>query len=65
MFNVFYPDDRILERYDIKGCFVGRYTKPGPQGSKAVLILKEKNLSERKLRLGKFLFLSFYLFMTL
>jgi len=52
MFNVFYPDDRILERYDIKGCFVGRYTKPSPQGSQAVLILKEKNLSEKKLKLG-------------
>lgn len=52
MFNVFYPDHRILDRYDIKGCFVGRYTKPSPQGSQAVLILKEKNLSEKKLRLG-------------
>ncbi len=69
MVNVFYPDERIERRYDIKGCLVGRFTKPpappkssaAPGGgtapefaSTADLILKEKNLtSSEKLRFSE------------
>ncbi|XP_026153492.1 phosphatidylinositol 4-phosphate 5-kinase-like protein 1 isoform X2 [Mastacembelus armatus] len=43
MQSVFYPDDRISARYDIKGCEVSRWTEPAPEGSQIIVVLKDLN----------------------
>ncbi|XP_031731633.1 phosphatidylinositol 4-phosphate 5-kinase-like protein 1 isoform X1 [Anarrhichthys ocellatus] len=43
MQSVFYPDDRINSRYDIKGCEVSRRTEPAPEGSQIIVVLKDLN----------------------
>ncbi|XP_037341412.2 phosphatidylinositol 4-phosphate 5-kinase-like protein 1 isoform X2 [Pungitius pungitius] len=43
MQSVFYPDDRINARYDIKGCEVSRWTEPTPEGSQIIVVLKDLN----------------------
>ncbi|XP_028457963.1 phosphatidylinositol 4-phosphate 5-kinase-like protein 1 [Perca flavescens] len=43
MQSVFYPDDRIVARYDIKGCEVSRWTEPAPEGSQIIVVLKDLN----------------------
>ncbi|XP_068561578.1 phosphatidylinositol 4-phosphate 5-kinase-like protein 1 [Cebidichthys violaceus] len=43
MQSVFYPDDRINSRYDIKGCEVSRWTEPEPEGSQIIVVLKDLN----------------------
>lgn len=43
MQSVFYPDDRINARYDIKGCEVSRWTDPAPEGSHIIVVLKDLN----------------------
>ncbi|XP_017260899.2 phosphatidylinositol 4-phosphate 5-kinase-like protein 1 [Kryptolebias marmoratus] len=43
MQSVFYPDDRIQARYDIKGCEVSRWTEPEPEGSQIIVVLKDLN----------------------
>uniref|UniRef100_A0A8C6TLI8 Phosphatidylinositol-4-phosphate 5-kinase-like 1 n=1 Tax=Neogobius melanostomus TaxID=47308 RepID=A0A8C6TLI8_9GOBI len=43
MQSVFYPDDRINSRYDIKGCEVSRWTDPAPEGSHIIVVLKDIN----------------------
>ncbi|XP_040013969.1 phosphatidylinositol 4-phosphate 5-kinase-like protein 1 [Xiphias gladius] len=43
MQSVFYPDDRINARYDIKGCEVSRWTEPSAEGSPIVVVLKDLN----------------------
>ncbi|XP_020495681.1 phosphatidylinositol 4-phosphate 5-kinase-like protein 1 [Labrus bergylta] len=43
MQSVFYPDDRINARYDIKGCEVSRWTEPAPEGSQIIVVLKDLN----------------------
>ncbi|TRY86355.1 hypothetical protein DNTS_016638 [Danionella cerebrum] len=43
MQSVFYPDDRIMARYDIKGCEVSRWTDPAPEGSHVIVVLKDLN----------------------
>ncbi|XP_030225598.1 phosphatidylinositol 4-phosphate 5-kinase-like protein 1 isoform X2 [Gadus morhua] len=43
MQSVFFPDDRISSRYDIKGCELGRWTAPTPQGSPVISVLKDNN----------------------
>uniref|UniRef100_H2YAR3 PIPK domain-containing protein n=1 Tax=Ciona savignyi TaxID=51511 RepID=H2YAR3_CIOSA len=52
MLSIFYPGERITERYDIKGCQIGRYTEPPLEGSNVVVILKEKNLEGKSINLG-------------
>ncbi|KAK6480987.1 phosphatidylinositol 4-phosphate 5-kinase-like protein 1 isoform X1 [Huso huso] len=42
MQSVFYPDERISERYDIKGCQVSRWTDPAPE-SQEIVVLKDLN----------------------
>ncbi|XP_028830814.1 phosphatidylinositol 4-phosphate 5-kinase-like protein 1 isoform X2 [Denticeps clupeoides] len=49
MQSVFYPDDRISARYDIKGCQVSRWTDPSPEGSQVIVVLKDLNFE------GKFI----------
>ena len=56
MINIFYPGERIQQRYDIKGCQIGRFTKPEENDSNVVVILKEKNLKDGKIMLGKWVF---------
>ncbi|XP_034048610.1 phosphatidylinositol 4-phosphate 5-kinase-like protein 1 [Thalassophryne amazonica] len=43
MQSVFYPDDRISARYDIKGCEVSRWTEPAPEGSQVIVVFKDLN----------------------
>ncbi|XP_038638419.1 phosphatidylinositol 4-phosphate 5-kinase-like protein 1 isoform X1 [Scyliorhinus canicula] len=43
MQSVFYPDERIVDRYDIKGCQVSRWTDPSPEGSNVIVVLKDLN----------------------
>ncbi|KAL6097252.1 pip5kl1 [Pungitius sinensis] len=43
MQSIFYPDDRINARYDIKGCEVSRWTEPAPEGSQIIVVLKDLN----------------------
>ncbi|XP_059850056.1 phosphatidylinositol 4-phosphate 5-kinase-like protein 1 isoform X2 [Hypanus sabinus] len=43
MQSVFYPDERIQARYDIKGCQVSRWTDPAPEGSNIIVVLKDMN----------------------
>ncbi|KAJ0057542.1 hypothetical protein NL108_009300 [Boleophthalmus pectinirostris] len=43
MQSVFYPDDRINARYDIKGCEVSRWTNPAPEESHIIVVLKDLN----------------------
>ncbi|XP_078282136.1 phosphatidylinositol 4-phosphate 5-kinase-like protein 1 isoform X2 [Rhinoraja longicauda] len=43
MQSVFYPDERIQARYDVKGCQVSRWTEPVPEGSNIIVVLKDMN----------------------
>ncbi|KAJ8285748.1 hypothetical protein GJAV_G00030490 [Gymnothorax javanicus] len=43
MQSVFYPDERIAARFDIKGCQVSRWTNPTPKGNQVIVILKDMN----------------------
>ncbi|XP_041098623.1 phosphatidylinositol 4-phosphate 5-kinase-like protein 1 isoform X2 [Polyodon spathula] len=43
MQSVFYPDERISERYDIKGCQLSRWTEPTPERSQEIVVLKDLN----------------------
>ncbi|XP_070175622.1 phosphatidylinositol 4-phosphate 5-kinase-like protein 1 [Littorina saxatilis] len=52
MQNVFYPPDRIEDRFDIKGCTAGRYQQPDPPGSHTITVLKDQNFLQEHLQLG-------------
>ncbi|XP_074871639.1 phosphatidylinositol 4-phosphate 5-kinase-like protein 1 [Carettochelys insculpta] len=53
MQSVFYPDERILQRYDIKGCQVNRWTEPSPEGSQVIVVLKDLNFEGHSIHLGQ------------
>ncbi|XP_071210283.1 phosphatidylinositol 4-phosphate 5-kinase-like protein 1 isoform X7 [Salvelinus alpinus] len=53
MQNVFYPDERINTRYDIKGCEVGRWTDPASTGNPVTKILKDNNFEGKHIILDK------------
>ncbi|KAM4625278.1 phosphatidylinositol 4-phosphate 5-kinase-like protein 1 [Polymixia lowei] len=53
MQSVFYPDDRINIRYDIKGCEVGRWTNPATAGSQIIKVLKDNNFEGQHIALGQ------------
>eukprot|EP00918_Siedleckia_nematoides_P069578 GHVU01151720.1.p1 GENE.GHVU01151720.1~~GHVU01151720.1.p1 ORF type:complete len:429 (-),score=32.71 GHVU01151720.1:719-1984(-) len=50
MQSIFYPDDRIEKRFDVKGCMAGRYQKPREDG--AVNVLKDQNFKDEQINLG-------------
>ena len=55
MQSVFYPDQLLSLRYDIKGCLAGRYQSPGPaQGGAGDThqVFKDQNFAREKLSLG-------------
>ncbi|XP_077986192.1 phosphatidylinositol 4-phosphate 5-kinase-like protein 1 [Glandiceps talaboti] len=52
MQSVFFPDERIFERYDLKGCHASRYTEPEPEGSQIITILKDNNLKGTTINIG-------------
>ncbi|XP_022101065.1 phosphatidylinositol 4-phosphate 5-kinase-like protein 1 isoform X2 [Acanthaster planci] len=52
MQSVFHPDERISERFDLKGCSASRYVQPLEEGSKEVIVLKDNNFDGRKINLG-------------
>ncbi|XP_055024026.2 phosphatidylinositol 4-phosphate 5-kinase-like protein 1 isoform X1 [Misgurnus anguillicaudatus] len=53
MQSVFYPDERVTARYDIKGCEVGRWSNPTPKKNQAVVILKDMNFEGQHIVLGE------------
>lgn len=53
MQSVFYPDDRINIRYDIKGCEVGRWTNPDTGGKQIIKVLKDNNFEGQHITLDK------------
>lgn len=53
MQSVFYPDDRIMARYDIKGCEVSRWTDPAPEGSHIIVVLKDLNFEGQFIHLDQ------------
>ncbi|KYO23205.1 phosphatidylinositol 4-phosphate 5-kinase-like protein 1 isoform X1 [Alligator mississippiensis] len=52
MQSVFYPDERITERYDIKGCQVSRWTEPVPEGRQVIVVLKDLNFEGKAICLS-------------
>ncbi|XP_033828109.1 phosphatidylinositol 4-phosphate 5-kinase-like protein 1 [Periophthalmus magnuspinnatus] len=46
MQSVFFPDERIDIRYDLKGCEVGRWTDPDTKGKHIIKVLKDNNFQE-------------------
>ncbi|XP_048850401.1 phosphatidylinositol 4-phosphate 5-kinase-like protein 1 isoform X1 [Brienomyrus brachyistius] len=52
MQSVFHPGDRIIARYDIKGCEVNRWTDPALEKSQLVMVLKDKNFEGNFINLG-------------
>ncbi|XP_076867877.1 phosphatidylinositol 4-phosphate 5-kinase-like protein 1 isoform X2 [Brachyhypopomus gauderio] len=53
MQSVFYPDERITARYDIKGCEVSRWSSPAPEGSQVIVVLKDLNFEGQSIMLGQ------------
>uniref|UniRef100_A0A3P8U0I1 Phosphatidylinositol-4-phosphate 5-kinase like 1 n=1 Tax=Amphiprion percula TaxID=161767 RepID=A0A3P8U0I1_AMPPE len=53
MQSVFYPDERINIRYDIKGCEVGRWTDPDKEGKQIIKVLKDNNFEGQYIELGQ------------
>ncbi|KAK9975017.1 hypothetical protein ABG768_023081 [Culter alburnus] len=53
MQSVFYPDDRITARYDLKGCQVSRWTDPAPEGSQIIVVLKDLNFEGQFIQLDQ------------
>lgn len=52
MQSVFFPDDRINVRFDIKGCEVGRWTDPDTRGRQVIKVLKDNNFQGQSINLG-------------
>ncbi|XP_063000581.1 phosphatidylinositol 4-phosphate 5-kinase-like protein 1 [Elgaria multicarinata webbii] len=46
MQSIFYPHERIVERYDIKGCQLDRWSDAAPEGSEIIVVLKDLNFGE-------------------
>ncbi|XP_075934263.1 phosphatidylinositol 4-phosphate 5-kinase-like protein 1, partial [Anarhichas minor] len=53
MQSVFYPDERINIRYDIKGCELGRWTDPDKGGKRIITVLKDNNFEGQSIALGQ------------
>lgn len=53
MQSVFYPDERINIRYDVKGCEVGRWTNPDTGGKQIIKVLKDNNFEGQNITLGQ------------
>ncbi|KAM9360024.1 phosphatidylinositol 4-phosphate 5-kinase-like protein 1 [Symphorus nematophorus] len=53
MQSVFYPDERINIRYDIKGCEVGRWTNPDTGGKQIIKVLKDNNFEGQSITLDR------------
>ncbi|KAL5012428.1 hypothetical protein ScPMuIL_010979 [Solemya velum] len=51
MQSIYYPSERIDERFDIKGCFAGRYQKPNPPGSDVITVLKDQNFAQDEVKI--------------
>ncbi|XP_059151535.1 phosphatidylinositol 4-phosphate 5-kinase-like protein 1 isoform X2 [Physella acuta] len=52
MQSIFYPSERIEDRFDIKGCTAGRYQHPRPEGSNVITVLKDRNFLNDELDFG-------------
>lgn len=42
-----------IDRYDIKGCEVSRWTEPAPEGSQIIVVLKDLNFEGQFITLRK------------
>ena len=52
---VFYPDEKIDRRFDLKGCMAGRFQDPTLLPPGYPIVLKDYNFYGRKINLGEFL----------
>ncbi|XP_053137745.1 phosphatidylinositol 4-phosphate 5-kinase-like protein 1 isoform X2 [Hemicordylus capensis] len=52
MQSVFYPHERICDRYDLKGCQLGRWTDAAPEGSQVIVVFKDLNFEGKTINLG-------------
>lgn len=43
----------LLNRYDIKGCEVGRWTNPDTGGKQIIKVLKDNNFEGQSIALGR------------
>uniref|UniRef100_A0A8C6UF47 Phosphatidylinositol-4-phosphate 5-kinase like 1 n=1 Tax=Neogobius melanostomus TaxID=47308 RepID=A0A8C6UF47_9GOBI len=55
MQSVFFPDERIDVRYDMKGCEVGRWTDPGTRETQVIKVLKDNNFQGQHIKKDWFL----------
>ncbi|XP_070614842.1 phosphatidylinositol 4-phosphate 5-kinase-like protein 1 [Erythrolamprus reginae] len=53
MQSVFYPHEKITERYDIKGCQVGRSTEPSIDSSEVIVVFKDCDFDDNVISLGE------------
>ncbi|XP_026544926.1 phosphatidylinositol 4-phosphate 5-kinase-like protein 1 [Notechis scutatus] len=53
MQSVFYPHERITERYDIKGCQVGRWTDPTVDSSEVIMVFKDNDFGDKVISLNE------------
>ncbi|XP_072015466.1 phosphatidylinositol 4-phosphate 5-kinase-like protein 1 [Amphiura filiformis] len=53
MQSVFYPDERIRTRFDLKACVARRYARREPKDSEQVSVLKDINFGNEMLQLGQ------------
>uniref|UniRef100_A0A8C6YGT0 Phosphatidylinositol-4-phosphate 5-kinase like 1 n=1 Tax=Naja naja TaxID=35670 RepID=A0A8C6YGT0_NAJNA len=53
MQSVFYPHERITERYDIKGCQVGRWTEPTVDSSEVIVVFKDNDFEDKVISLNE------------
>uniref|UniRef100_A0A8C5SN02 Phosphatidylinositol-4-phosphate 5-kinase like 1 n=1 Tax=Laticauda laticaudata TaxID=8630 RepID=A0A8C5SN02_LATLA len=53
MQSVFYPHERITERYDIKGCQVGRWTEPTVDSSEVIMVFKDNDFGNKVISLNE------------
>ncbi|XP_015261218.1 PREDICTED: phosphatidylinositol 4-phosphate 5-kinase-like protein 1 [Gekko japonicus] len=53
MQSVFYPHERIVERYDIKGCQLDRWVEAAPEGSQIIMVFKDLNFEGKTLCLDE------------
>uniref|UniRef100_A0ACB8EZR1 Uncharacterized protein n=1 Tax=Sphaerodactylus townsendi TaxID=933632 RepID=A0ACB8EZR1_9SAUR len=53
MQSVFYPHEKIVERYDIKGCQLDRWVEAAPEGSQIIMVFKDLNFEGKTLCLDE------------
>ncbi len=53
MQSIFWPTLGIGERYDLKGCLMGRFEDPSVRDKTEEFVLKDQNFQDIKIHLGR------------